>query len=105
MWHYSRTYVSEDLARAASALADELEKDRLKLTNAFGVSFAFDLPSAELPGDEEVQDWMSGHMRMSLFDWVLLNRRDLQIHGLNPGEGSPRLVFGFYSREGVYRYA
>ena len=78
VWHYSRTYVSEDLARAASALADELEEDRLKLTNAFGVSFAFDLPSAELPGDEEVLDRMSGHMRMSLFDWVSLNRRDLQ---------------------------
>ena len=36
VWHYSRTCVSEDLARAASALADELEEDRLKLTNAFG---------------------------------------------------------------------
>ena len=61
--------MSEDLARAASALADELEKDRLKLTNAFGVSFAFNLPSAELPGDEEVQDSMSGHMHMHYADF------------------------------------
>ena len=78
VWHYSRTCVSEDLAVAACALVDELEEDRQKVTDAFGVSFAFDLPSADLPGDEEVKQWVSGHMRMSLYDWVSLNRRDLQ---------------------------
>ena len=45
IWFYSRTGLREDAARAATALADEISEERDAMTQAFGVSFAFDLDS------------------------------------------------------------
>ena len=78
VWHYSRTDVKEHVARAAGALAEEIREERANFTQAFGVSFAFDLGPEGLPGEGEVKEWLAGRVKMSLYDWVSLNRKELQ---------------------------
>ena len=78
VWFYSRTGLREEAARAATALADELNEERAALTDAVGLSFAYDLDEGEGPSEQEVEAWLSGRVQMSLHDWVSFNRKELQ---------------------------
>ena len=50
IWYYSRTGLTEDAARATTALADAISEERAAFTQAFGLTFAFDLNAGEGPG-------------------------------------------------------
>ena len=78
IWFYSRTGLQEDTARAATALVQELNEERAAVTDAFGISFAFDLDEGEGPSEKEVKDWLTDRMQMSLHDWVSFHRKELQ---------------------------
>ena len=51
IWFYSRTGLQEDTARAATALVQELNEERAAVTDAFGISFAFDVDEGEGPSE------------------------------------------------------
>ena len=72
IWYYARTSVPREVAKAAGALAERPSLARQDRASKPGAVFALDDC-----GDEEYT-WLADSVKMSLHDWVNMNRRTLQ---------------------------
>ena len=70
IWHFARTELHEDIAKAATKLAEEIRDLRDKQVEDVGLAFVFTLDPDSTDDEQEERRWLNQTIQHNLHDFV-----------------------------------
>ena len=78
IWHFAKTELCADIAKAATKLAEEIRDLHDKQVEDVGLAFVFTLDPDSTDDEQEERRWLNQTIQHNLHDFVSANRREFQ---------------------------